>query len=75
MLSKQKTTNLNIQLPIKIEVDDYHEFTYLEKFFKLLNNNIKVKELSQSDNGKYIGIVYLEDNTTSNTLEYREWGC
>jgi len=74
MTSKQKT-NLSIQLPIEIEVDDYHEFTYLEKFFKLFNNNIKVKELSQSDSGKYIGLVYLNEESTSNALEYREWGC
>jgi len=74
MTSKQKT-NLNIQLPIEIEVDDYHELIYLEKFFKLLNNNIKVKELSLCDNGKYTGLVYLDEEKTSNALEYREWGC
>jgi len=68
-------SKISIQLPIKIEVDDYHEFSYLEKFFKLLNDNIRIKELEPSDTGKYIGIIYLKEEIISNALEYREWGC
>jgi len=75
ILMQESKTNINIQLPIKIEVDDYHEFLYLENFFKLLNSDIRVKELEQSGTGKYIGIVYLKEETVNNALEYREWGC
>jgi hypothetical protein len=50
--------NLEINLPCEIKVTDYHEFFTLERFFKLLNSKIKVKEITFS-NGKYRGMAYI----------------
>jgi hypothetical protein len=40
-----------------VEVRDYHEFDELQDHYRLLNKNIKVKELGCD--GNYIGIVYV----------------
>lgn len=50
--------NLEINLPCEIKVDDYHEFATLERYFKLLNSKIKVKEITFST-GKYRGMAYI----------------
>lgn len=50
--------NLEINLPCEIKVTDYHEFATLERYFKLLNSKIKVKEIAFG-NGKYRGMAYI----------------
>jgi len=49
-----------IELPIRIDCDDYHEFSYLETFFKKLVEDIKIEEVGfDGSANKYIGIVYV----------------
>ena len=53
-------SNYTIELPIRVDVEDYHEFSYLEKFFKLLNEDIKVEEVGFDGSiNAYIGIAYV----------------
>jgi len=47
---------IKITLPQRIEVDDYHEFTDVQTYLKLLSKDLKVKELGC--NGRYVGIIY-----------------
>ena len=49
-----------IELPILIDCNDYHEFSYLENFFHKLNKDIKIKEIGFDEAvNKYIGIAYI----------------
>ena len=58
------------ELPIRIDCDDYHEFSYLEAFFKKLIKDIKIEEVGFDDSiNKYIGIVYVGSLTKN---EYDE---
>lgn len=50
---------IDLKLPCIIEGDDYHEFRYLEGYFKILNKNIKIKELNRPFEF-YTGIVYFK---------------
>jgi len=57
---KCRVNNFTIDLPIRIDCDDYHEFSYLEAFFKKLNKNICVHEIGFDEAlNKYIGIAYI----------------
>jgi len=49
----------NLNLPTLIEVDDYHEFDYLEQYFKKINPKIRVKEVG-TNYSIYVGLVYLQ---------------
>ena len=57
-----ETMRHEIQLPVQITVDDYHEFSSLQKHLKLLSKNIKVKEIVM-DGGMYHGIAYIDKLT------------
>ncbi len=48
---------LEIQLPKKIKVDDYHEFFSLRENLNALNKKIKVKDVGFIAN-RYIGMIY-----------------
>lgn len=49
-----------VELPIRIDCDDYHEFSYLETFFKKLNKNIHIREVGFDGTiCKYVGIAYI----------------
>jgi hypothetical protein len=47
-----------IDLPIRIDVSDYHEFYELRNHFRQLNPIIKVKEIGEIG-GYYSGIAYI----------------
>ena len=49
---------LEVKLPCIISAEDYHEFSYIEEKFKLLNKKIKVKELNDTDKTGYYAIVF-----------------
>jgi hypothetical protein len=49
--------NITVNLPVIIEVSDYHEFDDMERAYKKLNPCIKIKELGF--NMRYIGIAYF----------------
>ena len=53
----EKEMRLEIQLPKRIEVRDYHEFTYLHDNFKKLNSRIRVREIGFAG-GMYQGVVF-----------------
>ena len=48
---------LEINMPRRIMVSDYHELQQSERNYKILSNNIKVKEIGFD--GQYLGIVYI----------------
>ena len=48
---------LTIELPIRLEVSDYHDFEEISRCYRLLNPNIKVKEI-YTDKSLYLGIAY-----------------
>jgi len=50
---------IQIELPQRIKVSDYHEFNDISDAFNLLGstNKIRVKEIGF--NGAYIGIIYI----------------
>jgi len=48
---------VNIELPAKVEVRDYHDFDDLEEQFRAMNPQIKVIEIGSSN--CYIGMVYI----------------
>ncbi len=52
--------NVNIELPQKITVEDYHEFSYLAKqFSEITGKDIQVEEVCFSlRSQKYVGVVY-----------------
>ena len=51
-----------IQLPVQVTVDDYHEFSYLAEHMKSLSKKIKVKEIA-CYGGMYHGIAYIDKLT------------
>lgn len=62
---------IQINLPAKVEVEDYHRFSSLQDNLRKLNSKIKVREVGF--NGSYMGIVYvgnLEDS--ENKLMFAE---
>jgi len=48
-----------VELPIRLDVTDYHEFNDLRDHFRKLNPIIKVKEIG----GHYSGIAYIRELT------------
>jgi hypothetical protein len=48
-----------IDLPIRIDVSDFHEFDEYRNHFRKLNPIIKVKEIG----GHYSGIAYIRELT------------
>lgn len=58
---------MKINLPIQIEVDDYHEFDYLEEYFKKLNRHIKIEEIGFK--GYYTGLVYSRKDKSYRKLK------
>lgn len=48
---------LEINVPVQVEVRDYHQFDDIKDNIKLLSKQLKVKELGC--NGNYIGIIYV----------------
>jgi hypothetical protein len=59
-----------IELPARIDCDDYHEFSYLETFFQKLNKDIKINEVGYDDViNAYIGIAYIGNLSKD---EYKE---
>jgi hypothetical protein len=64
------TMNISVNLPLRIDVDDYHEIESIGELLKKLNPRIKVKELGC--NGRYVGIAYigtLNDDNVKNMIE------
>ena len=51
------TYTIDVELPMLIEVDDYHEIDSLQNVFKRLNKDIKVMGLGFD--GQYLGIAYV----------------
>ena len=49
---------MKVNLPAIISVQDYHEFKYLEKYFKEIIPGIQVEELGLLDK-EYIGIAFI----------------
>ena len=64
------------ELPFFIQVEDYHDFSYVQSVMKLLNPNIKVKEIAtlrtegMSLLSPYVGIVYEGKRPTEKEIEY-----
>ncbi len=56
--------------PHIIYVDDYHEFSYLEKFYRKIDKRISVEEIQLSKNRQYAGIVFLAGSKSS--PEYKQ---
>jgi len=52
--------NLEIELPMYVEVLDYHEFKTIADHFKIITNKISVKEIG-FDRGRYVGIIYVNN--------------
>ena len=50
---------VSIDLPQVIDVDDYHEFGFLEDILADLGINPKVKMKEVGFDGRYIGIAYV----------------
>jgi hypothetical protein len=55
-MPKQKEPSM----PFLIEVDDYHEFRFIQACLNLINTRIKVAELDDYSSmlGAYLGVVY-----------------
>ena len=49
---------LKVNLPTIIGVDDYHEFSYLQRQMNIVVPGIKIKEIGFYD-GKYQGVAYV----------------
>ena len=51
-------------LPCLIDVSDYHEFKLLDRYFRMLDGNFRVSEITHlPDNSKaipYVGVIYLK---------------
>lgn len=53
-MPKQKQPSM----PFLIEVTDYHQFQFIQGCLNMINNRIKVAELSATMLGGYLGVVY-----------------
>lgn len=54
---------LDVNIPTRIYCSDYHEFSYIQSCFKLINKKIKCKELGfEFVTGDYIGLLYIEES-------------
>lgn len=56
---KTQSQTLITHLPKLITVEDYHEFDDLNEYFKVIHPSLKVREVGFSDEGKYVGVVYI----------------
>lgn len=60
--NEPSTIILDFFNPKIVYVDDYHEFSLMEKYYSYLIPQIKVEELGFcEDQCKYVGIVYIND--------------
>lgn len=48
---------MNVNLPVRVAVDDYHEFIYFQDKLRLIIPGVKVREIGF--NGDYLGVAYL----------------
>jgi hypothetical protein len=53
------TTPLTINLPVMIDVDDYHEFRMIQHYYNMIGLDVEVTEVG-FENGNYVGIVHLD---------------
>jgi hypothetical protein len=64
------------ELPFFIQVEDYHDFSYIQSAMELLNPKIWVKEIptlrteGMSLLSQYVGIVYEGKRPTEKDIEY-----
>jgi hypothetical protein len=64
------------ELPFFIQVEDYHDFSYIQSAMELLNPKIRVKEIptlrteGMSLLSQYVGIVYEGKRPTEKEIEY-----
>ena len=63
-------TNLLINLPVAISVEDYHEFTLCEELLEKLNSDLVIHEIAFGQR-KYWAIIYNEQeyHTREQTLQ------
>jgi hypothetical protein len=65
---KQDTmSEVKVVLPAKIEVDDYHEFAYLQDKLRAVIPGIKVREIGFTS--CYVGVAYLGRKTSPETAD------
>lgn len=48
---------IKTELPVAIEVSDYHEFNKIREIISLINPSIKIKEIDCEDG--YVGVMYI----------------
>ena len=64
MQIEQPHSTLSFQLPRLVYVDDYHDFSILERDIRMATgiNDIQVDEVGfdEFDTCKYVGLVYVE---------------
>lgn len=64
--------NVKANLPIIIEVSDYHDFDYLAEHLKAIIPGVKIREVIREVGSGYIGLVYigaLTDNANAKLLK------
>ena len=62
---------VQVQLPVSVTVDDYHNFSELQLQMRKLIRGIKVKEVGYSFvRDVYIGMVYVGSQTTGDNKEF-----
>ena len=55
---------IEVNLPVEIVADDYHEFAYVQDHMRKMNRRITVKEVAFNwEGGNYIGVAYCGRKT------------
>ena len=68
-------TSVNINIPIIISFDDYHEISYIENILKNIIPNIKSYEINVEDDldeeidGNYYGLYYIGNKPNKNEIK------
>jgi hypothetical protein len=57
MEERHSIMRMEIKLPAIVKAKDYHEIFDAEKYFRMLNKKMRVKELGLYE-GYYVGIAY-----------------
>ena len=61
-------TKIEIEVPIIIQVLDYHEFDYMEQLLKCLNDKLVVEEFGYQES-TYFGLIHLGTDEHVRILE------
>ena len=61
-------TKLEIELPVLITAEDYHDFEHMQNLFRVLNEKIHVDEIGFGD-GVYHGVIHTGSNADQEFIE------